>query len=458
MKKKPHIISFSVAFFIILTTTFCFITIREDLYSYSQLFNRSEPIETAYTFFKINYLNTDREVYYLDESIKINASWDKEQIPDDPPNEESFFQIQILNYSYDILWNSSRFYENGDDIEKNFTLSIENDLDLIIEGQSIYLTVCLFYFCSDPPIEGHYNNKTIKILREGNFSIAELNFNRNIFYPDEFLEINMTYGLLYDLEYETSYIEFRLFNTTNELLWNSSKFYQEGVNIEKNLTIPVQSFINYDFNSSLSLKITIYYYYKSLISSIEKQGYFCNTTIEIIKKGLFNAIKLDLNKEFFYPDENIEIVASWELLYNPVYENCFVQIKIFNSLNNLIWNSSKFYDRNICEKNFNLKISKLNISNNNLYDSYYIYIDYYFNSSIITFEITESYLNTSFIIYKKNNLLPFMFNFNKISKEIKTTNYSIIILLISVLPFTSIIVILLLTKKRKILEDMTIEY
>jgi len=312
---------------------------KEEKYYKSQFFNPSRTIEIADCTYFINYFTTNRGIYYINENMEINSSWNK----DSGPWENSSLQIRILDSEYDIVWNSSEFYENGDNIEKNFTLSIENDLDLTFEGQSTYLTVSLFYFATDPLFEGYLdNNITIKILKEGNFSIADLNFNRNIFYPDEILEINMTYELLYDLEDEISYIEFRVFNNNKELLWNSSKFNEEGTLIERNLTIPIHNLILCGFSRSISLNITLYYYYKSLIRPIEKQEYFCDTIIKVIKK--------------------------------------------------------------------------------------------------------------------ESSILPFMFDLNTNSNEIKVTNFSIIILLTSVIPFTSIIVILLVTKKRKILEDITIEY
>lgn len=87
------------------------------------------------------FLETDKEIYYNDESIKINASWELEY---NNSAEISFIQIQIYDFFNNIQWNSSKYYESGKNYD-SWTINIQ-DLDLTFMNYSNILYVKFFYY------------------------------------------------------------------------------------------------------------------------------------------------------------------------------------------------------------------------------------------------------------------------------------------------------------------------
>ncbi|MFX0080124.1 MAG: hypothetical protein ACFE94_00055 [Candidatus Hodarchaeota archaeon] len=55
-----------------------------------------------------------------------------------------------------------------------------------------------------------------------------------------------------------------------------------------------------------------------------------------------NILSFEVDKDFYYTNEEIRINASWELNYNPSNEYGYIQIHIYDSLDNIIWNSSEY--------------------------------------------------------------------------------------------------------------------
>jgi hypothetical protein len=75
-----------------------------------------------------------------------------------------------------------------------------------------------------------------------------------------------------------------------------------------------------------------------------------------------NLSYLETSQDHFYLNENIELNSSWELEYNPFMEIAYVQVRIFNSFNELIWNSSKYDNRGNIFKNWSIDIDFFNLS------------------------------------------------------------------------------------------------
>jgi len=101
------------------------------------------------------YFNTDKESYYIDEEIKINASWELDYING---SEISFMYVSIRNMHYDLLWISPYYPEIGA-FQRNWTVQIL-DLGLIFENESIQIKVqfCLYY--------NNYQMSTTLVLSE----------------------------------------------------------------------------------------------------------------------------------------------------------------------------------------------------------------------------------------------------------------------------------------------------
>ena len=69
----------------------------------------------------LNFLKTDKTIYFIDEDIKINASW---ELSYDINNENSYVQVQIFNGSDIKIWISPEYDEIGF-FEKNWTVNLQ---------------------------------------------------------------------------------------------------------------------------------------------------------------------------------------------------------------------------------------------------------------------------------------------------------------------------------------------
>jgi hypothetical protein len=77
-------------------------------------------------------------------------------------------------------------------------------------------------------------------------------------------------------------------------------------------------------------------------------------------------------------NEKIEINASWELYYDPSNELAYVQIRIFNSIDKVIWSSPEYNEIGFFNDNWSVDINELNISYINYTNTIYIkLISYY---------------------------------------------------------------------------------
>jgi len=121
-------------------------------------------------------------------------------------------------------------------------------------------------------------------------------------------------------------------------------------------------------------------------------AYYCNLNF------------LEPNKNLFFIDEDIKINASWELNYNINNEIAYIQIQIFNSFDNIIWNSSEFNQIGFFEKNWTVDIEKLDIDFTNYSNIIYIkFFSFYFQ--IDTTNTVSTFLKTVKIKIIKRNLL-----------------------------------------------------
>ncbi|TFF87326.1 MAG: hypothetical protein EU549_04935 [Promethearchaeota archaeon] len=79
------------------------------------------------------------------------------------------------------------------------------------------------------------------------------------------------------------------------------------------------------------------------------------------KALIYDLIYLRTDKEVYYADESIQIEASWTLSYVET-DHPFFQIRIFDSINRLIWNSSEFKEEGLFDKNWTIQIANLNFN------------------------------------------------------------------------------------------------
>lgn len=139
-----------------------------------------------------------------------------------------------------------------------------------------------------------------------------------------------------------------------------------------------------------------------LISILLLADFF--TLIGSVSAFYCNLNFLDTNKMVYFINENVKINASWELNYNVNNEISYVQIQIFDSSDNNIWNSSEHSEIGFFEKNWSIDIQQLNIDFSNYTNILYVkFFSFYFH--IDTTNTICAFLETVKIkIIKRNPL------------------------------------------------------
>lgn len=103
--------------------------------------------------------DTDKDTYYVDESIIINAEWNLD------PNssyEEYFIQIQIYNASYDLLWKSSEYTQTG--FNSDVWIVDIQDLNLTLKNNTNSLYVIFYLYLSQEGMPADIFLETIEIF------------------------------------------------------------------------------------------------------------------------------------------------------------------------------------------------------------------------------------------------------------------------------------------------------
>jgi len=151
------------------------------------------------TFYCIHYsLKTDKLIYYNDEKIEINASW---ELNYDVEKETSYIQIRIYDLFDNLLWNSSEYNEIGE-FNKNWSVDIKN-LNLSFPNISHFLNIKLWWYHFDIVTQASINiplkTLTIEIIKR-NVSCQLIGFKNRLYYGenlyfyarfyDEYLENN----------------------------------------------------------------------------------------------------------------------------------------------------------------------------------------------------------------------------------------------------------------------------
>ncbi|MEE9378282.1 MAG: hypothetical protein V3V33_09635 [Candidatus Lokiarchaeia archaeon] len=128
------------------------------------------------------------------------------------------------------------------------------------------------------------------------------------------------------------------------------------------------------------------------------------SVVSFVNAFYCNLNFLDTDKMVYLIDENVKINASWELNYNINNEISYVQVQLFDSFDNNIWNSSEYTEIGFSEKNWSLDLQQLNINFSNYTNILYVtFFSFYFH--IDTTNTICTYLETIKIkIIKRNPL------------------------------------------------------
>jgi hypothetical protein len=244
----------------------------------------------------VSFFDTDKDNYYIDENIIINATW---ELYYDSEYEIASIQIQIWDGLGMIIWNSSRYIEIGVNqdnwnvkiqdlnisIKDNFETIFVKFVNIVIDGGSgneeyvIIKSIFIEIYKKDVLCElNGFNEKLVygdDLFFTAKF-IDSLN-NSNLMYQTVLFRIISSNSTIYQKIFTTNnlgIIELNIsslnhlnigqnnliFNITDNLLYNDSMFFF-NIFVEK-LTI-FADILKYNDNLDISddIEILIYYYY-----------------------------------------------------------------------------------------------------------------------------------------------------------------------------------------------------
>ena len=104
-----------------------------------------------------------------------------------------------------------------------------------------------------------------------------------------------------------------------------------------------------------------------------------------------NLYNIEVDKVDYYPNEIITIDAFWALNYNPLSEEAYIQVRISDEFDTVIWNSSKYYNIGNFTENWSISINSLNLTLKNY--THYLYIKFvsvYHQSGTIISDLLET--------------------------------------------------------------------
>ena len=253
---------------------------------------------------------------------------------------------------------------------------------------------------------------------------------KTFYYCDEQLIINASWELDYNPTTEISFIQIQIYNESNYLLWNSSKYYERG----RSEKIWILNFQDFDIsfnNKSIKLFVKFFLYFIEIVSGSEISTFLSTIEIEAAEKKSYIA-QVYLNGIDKSIEKSIEI--SWN---NPL--NISITYKdqdmgsFINSANVELRDGDKILDTFIEQPTFNQYYLILNTSNMNLginnrtiyakqenYTSYYVELNISLNER--TSYIHDIFLNglnktvKKFIVISWNKAL----NISIIYKDLET--------------------------------------
>jgi len=315
-------------------------------------------INFTYAYYcNLNFLDTNKNLLFIDEEIKINASW---ELNYNVNNEIAYIQIQIFNIFDNIIWNSSEYNQIGV-FEKNWTLDIAQlNIDFTNYTNILYIKFFSFYFQIDTTntVSTYLDSKKIEIIKKnlvcslkgyrdhieyGEYLYLKAEFydessvnNSNLHNKTIKFSISFNDLIIHQYNYTinesgtirllvSSYTHLRvgknllIFSILNNTIFNDTNFIYELV-VEKN---PVFVNINH-FNGSikesedLEIKLFYYYYINQSIEPLTNCDFtikiFDNETLIFIneyKTDRFGILEINVaHDNFKFDQESVELIIN----------------------------------------------------------------------------------------------------------------------------------------------------
>jgi hypothetical protein len=250
---------------------------------------------------------------------------------------------------------------------------------------------------------------------------------------DEIIRLNSSWGLFYETGKEICYIQIRIFNTCNEIIWNSSIYSEQGYFFYKQWNISIISLDLLFENFSSTLEIKFYYYCFDIDNQILDEVYSNELKIRIFKKNI--------SCHFNYSERFVEYGKS--LILDPQFTEKDLDGNEYLLRNNpinleILWNGSLIYSTNLVTNelgqiNFNLSTyTHLNVGVNKIIFTIEESIIYYRRDFNFSIEVIKNNVTCQFDIldnspqYGENIVInPVFFKVGLDGIRIPLRNYTI---------------------------------
>jgi hypothetical protein len=134
------------------------------------------------------------------------------------------------------------------------------------------------------------------------------------------------------------------------------------------------------------------------------------------KSFSYDVFVFTSDKEIYYNNENININASWELIYDLGHEISYFQIQIFDIFDRILWNSSEHHEIGYSEKNWTINIEFLNISFSNYTNTLFIKLYHFYKNQNGGGGPVEAFREIIIINVLKRNVMCQLVGFKSVLK------------------------------------------
>jgi hypothetical protein len=374
-------------------------------------------------------LSTDQNEYYIDDSIRINASW---ELNYNDNIEIAYVQIHIMDQFDKFVWNSSQYDQIGT-YEQNWIVNIE-DLNLTIENYTInlYIKFYIFYFHIETSTTMTNYLDTIKI------SVAKRQISCELIGYRERIKVgeNLFFkAIFYDkITNETQFLT----NQTIELKISSNDLILHQFNYTTNMS----GIINIQLFSPTHLKLGLNY----LIFSISENSLYNDSRLiyEVYVDKNDPIIEILNFSNNLKKNEDLDLKLYCYYHFNHSYlpiVNSKLLIKIFDN------NSLTFIREYRTDNSGILEISIPQTSFN-------------FDQIIQVFTIKISLNETQYLDNKTISLNLYLnqINYAEILNSIHIKIFSFTSVLVIILIFLSYIILNKKSKNEKLLTELIIRY
>ncbi|TFF90439.1 MAG: hypothetical protein EU548_02985 [Promethearchaeota archaeon] len=174
----------------------------------------------------------------------------------------------------------------------------------------------------------------------GLYYVSFLKSDKEVYQSDEILYINASWGLLYSPPQEISYVQVKVFDLYDEIIWNTSKYFNIGYSLSDEWNVSLSSLDLTFENQSSILIIKFYHYFRDHEEGFSNEDYSDEFSIKIFKKNITCG----------FPENGTKIAYGNILTIHPIFyewtlEGTQSPLENYTILMQVFWNSTLLFNK-----------------------------------------------------------------------------------------------------------------